>query len=52
MRIFKKCEVCKGKGYIDKERPGIFNFYLVQATCQKCKGKGKIVSEDKGGKKK
>lgn len=56
MKIFKKCEVCKGDGYIDKSRTGSYSysywFDYYQATCQKCQGKGKIVIEDKGGKKK
>jgi DnaJ-class molecular chaperone len=52
VKIFKRCEVCRGTGYIDKSRTGSYWFDYYQATCQKCKGKGKIVIEDKGGKKK
>ena len=51
MKLHKKCEACKGKGYFTVSRTGSYWFDTREVVCQKCFGKGKIVIND-GGKKK
>jgi DnaJ-class molecular chaperone len=44
MKIYKKCEKCKGKGWFHGNINPV-NFFRRKEFCSKCKGTGKILKE-------